>query len=214
GRARRVALARVLRAAALPDRAGLRRQPRAVRRRRGRGRDRRRAPRLLLPGRAVVPVAVPRGAVLLPDAHRLLARVVARDRGEVLSPLAAAGLRPAAPKGAWTAGPCPRAGFRAPDSDRLRLGRPRAGSVLRDPRRLRGRLPDAQPLELRAPEPARVDAVLPRSRRAARSPARPDARLQSDRPRLPGRRGLVLPAVLARGRAGRLRARAAGGRQR
>src|SRR5438874_788366 len=59
GRARCAALARVLRAAALPDRAGLRRQPRAVRRRRGRGRDRRWAPRLLLPGRAVVPVAVP-----------------------------------------------------------------------------------------------------------------------------------------------------------
>src|SRR5205085_8970734 len=155
-------LARVLCPASLPNRAGLRRQPRAVRRRRGRGRDRRRPPRLLLPRRALVPVPVPRGAVLLPDAHRLLARVVARDRGEVLSPLATARVRSPAPPRTRAAGPRARADVRAPGSARVWLERPRAGSVFGDPRRLRPRLPDAQPLELRPPEPVRVDAVLPR----------------------------------------------------
>src|SRR5439155_5290423 len=99
GGARGASLAGVLRSPRLPDHPRVRGEPRAVRRRGGGRRDRGCAPRALLPRRALVSLAVPRGAVLLADAHRLLARLVARDRGEVLSPLAAAGLRPPAPPG-------------------------------------------------------------------------------------------------------------------
>src|SRR5207302_5978085 len=94
--ARRAALARVRRPPRLPHPAYLLREPRALRGGDVLGRLRRLAPLRVHARAAVVPLAVPRGAVLHEDAHRLLARLVARDRREVLSPLAARGLRPAA----------------------------------------------------------------------------------------------------------------------
>ena len=85
-----------------------------------------------------------------------------------------AGLRAAA--GARTRAPGPGTGARAavPAPDRLQLRRACARAVHGDPGRLRARLPDAEPLQLQARQPARLAALVlrvprPARRRAGRS---------------------------------------------
>src|SRR5581483_6017619 len=100
----------------------------------------------------------------------------------------------------------PRTSPAAPD--RRLVGRPRARPVHGDPDRLPARVRHAEPLVVRATASARLDRGPAHGPRRGRRRNRRDAPLEPDRRRLPRRLAVLLPAVLARGRAPGLRARA------